>query len=405
MKSVWYKLAALILPLALVLAGCGVRIQRLTLPSQLVLSRGVSQTLTPGYETEGEEDPDRVAEAAQALELVWTSSDEGVARVDAAGQVTAVGAGDAEISVTDAAGRLQAATRVHVTVPPTGISAPKTLTLAVNGSASQPLGAAVQPAEATDVRPVYESGGPTVATVDEAGTVTAVGVGQCTITTSLASALPATAETAFLCAQTRVSVIRQMEEIRLDNTEGILTVGSRYTIGATVLPADTTNPALTWQSSDPAVATVDETGTVTAAGVGQCTLTVSNTAGDVSASYALTVRPLSCSYCGGTGHTSTVCPVKAAEEQAAAQAAAAQQPAQAPQETAVQAPQPEQPADTGEEDPLVTNPWGITLHQSEWDEIYRTSGARPEDCFSMFSGIDWTQDPSCATNGQLGAKG
>lgn len=413
MKHLCHKLAVLILPLALLLSGCGVRIQSLTLPDQLVLARGITQTITPTYGTDGEADPDRLAEAVQRLELGWTSSDEAVATVDAAGQVTAVGAGEAEITVADAAGKLQAVTRVRVVVPPTGLSAPQSLTLAVNGEAARPLKAAVEPADATDVHPVYATSDPTVATVDETGTVTAVGVGQCTITTTLASDLPATAETAAgfsgLSATTRVTVIRRMEEIQLDNTEGILTVGSRYTIGATVLPADATDRTLTWQSSDSAVATVDETGTVTAVGEGQCTITARSLAGDVSASYALTVRVLRCSYCGATGHTGDSCPVKAADEAAAAQAAAAQQAAQqaaAQQaETAPEAAPAKESAPAEDSDPLVTNQWGITLHQSEWDEIYRTSGARPEDCFSMSSGIDWTQDPSCATNGQLGAKG
>ena len=70
------------------------------------------------------------------------------------------------------------------------------------------------------------------------------------------------------------------------------------------------------------------------------------------------------------------------------------------QQSAQQAAQPaaEQPA--ADDDPLVTNRWGITLHQSEWDEIYRQSGARPDDCTGYSSGIDWTKDPSCAENSE-----
>ena len=47
---------------------------------------------------------------------------------------------------------------------------------------------------------------------------------------------------------------------------------------------------------------------------------VKASAGDVSADYALTVRNITCSYCGATGHTSNNCPVKAADQKAATQA-------------------------------------------------------------------------------------
>lgn len=86
-----------------------------------------------------------------------------------------------------------------------------------------------------------------------------------------------------------------------------------------------------------AVATVSETGKVTAKAEGSATITVCTSGGDVSASYALTVKKVTCSYCGASGHTSSGCPQKAADQaaasaaQAAAQAAAQQQASQAEQ--------------------------------------------------------------------------
>lgn len=123
-------------------------------------------------------------------------------------------------------------------------------------------------------------------------------------------------------------VTKRMESITFDNSEGVLNVGNTHTIKATVAPADASDQALNWTSSDPNVATVDSNGKVTAKAEGSATITASNAGGDVSASYDLTVKKVTCSYCGQTGHTSSGCPVKAADQKAAQQAAAAAQAAQ-----------------------------------------------------------------------------
>ena len=57
------------------------------------------------------------------------------------------------------------------------------------------------------------------------------------------------------------------------------TVGATYSIIYTVLPADATNPAVTFSSSDDTVATVDENGTVTAVAAGTAIITIAATDG------------------------------------------------------------------------------------------------------------------------------
>lgn len=350
MKTMKAKMAALILAvvMALGLAGCGVDISNIGLPSDLVLEKGESQLLEIQYGTEDDVSTAEVAKAVEKLTLTWTSSDESVVTVDDTGMVTAVGAGEADVTVTAEKLNLSSTTHVKVVILPEGLSAPESMTLELNGENTKALGAVMTPEDATEVKLAYASSDESIATVDEDGMVTAVGVGECTITTTIVADVPATAETSEAAvdsemlvapdgftAVTKVTVTKRMESITFDNSEGVLNVGNTHTIKATVAPADASDQALNWTSSDPNVATVDSNGKVTAKAEGSATITASNAGGDVSANYDLTVKKVTCSYCGQTGHTSSGCPVKAADQKAAQQAAAAAA-AQAAQQQAAQ---------------------------------------------------------------------
>ncbi len=75
-----------------------------------------------------------------------------------------------------------------------------------------------------------------------------------------------------------------------DQADVALAVGATQTLTATVLPADASNPALIWKTSDAAVVTVDENGLIT--GVAAGTATITATAADGSgkaATYAVTI--------------------------------------------------------------------------------------------------------------------
>lgn len=78
-----------------------------------------------------------------------------------------------------------------------------------------------------------------------------------------------------------------VSSISLNKAELLLSVGSAETLNATVLPEDATDPAVTWISDNPGVATVDATGNVTAVAAGEAIITA--TAGDQSATCTVTV--------------------------------------------------------------------------------------------------------------------
>lgn len=79
--------------------------------------------------------------------------------------------------------------------------------------------------------------------------------------------------------------------IDLGTTAITLETGERRTVAATVAPADASDTRVTWTSDNPAVASVDSTGRITAVSAGTATLTAKSVSNpDVSASVAVTVQ-------------------------------------------------------------------------------------------------------------------
>lgn len=338
--KVFTRIACLIMAVAMAvsLVGCGVDITSVGLPTDIVMEKGETQQLNIEYGTDDKAEQEKIAEAASKLNLTWTSSDEEVATVDETGLVTAVGAGEADITVSVSDANISSTTHVKVVITPTGVEAPDSIELVTNGENSKALGAKMTPEDATEVKLAYESSDENVATVDENGVVTAVADGECVITTYVTADIPATAENAeakpvvdevasseaevadsavdsevpddaassepkdttdssfgvvpdSLSAETKVTVTTKVEQIVLNKTEGVLTVGNSVTVTATVTPDNVTNTTINWTSSDEKVATVDSNGKVTAVAAGNATIkATSESDGDVSADYALTVN-------------------------------------------------------------------------------------------------------------------
>lgn len=423
--------------MALSLAGCGVDISSIGLPSDAVIEKGETQQLQIEYSADDKATEEKIAEAAEKLTLEWTSSNEDVATVDENGMVTAVGAGEADITASIKDANISSTTHVKVVILPTDVDAPDALELYTNGENEKELNAKIVPEDATEVKLTYTSSDESVATVDENGLVTAVADGECTITTYVVADAPATAETATqeaaavvtdeetptegenseattdseavatpdnldaafgvvpegLSATTKVTVTTKVESITLDKTEGILNVGNTVTITATVAPEEATNPAVTWSSSDESVATVDETGKVTAVAVGNATITAtSEDDNSVSADYELTVQQKKAatttknSYSGSTSAGTSTVPSYTAPAQAVTPSAPA--PAPAPDPAPAPAPAPD-PAPAPAE---PSQPSGGDGGSFGGYDIPRDPNGQPG------SGIDWTQDKSCATN-------
>ena len=76
--------------------------------------------------------------------------------------------------------------------------------------------------------------------------------------------------------------------VTLDQNEAEITVGGTVTLTATVAPGDATNKAVTWESDDEDVATVDD-GVVTGVAEGTATITVKTVDGNKTATCEITV--------------------------------------------------------------------------------------------------------------------
>ena len=122
-------------------------------------------------------------QAVTGVEFVWASGDTAVAVVDASGLVTGVGAGQAQVTAISAGITGRATLTVVAPAPTTVAVTPDTVVLTMVGQTAQ-LAAEVrdQAGRAMDGIPVaWSSADTTVAVVDSAGLVTAVGGGAVTV--------------------------------------------------------------------------------------------------------------------------------------------------------------------------------------------------------------------------------
>lgn len=189
-------------------------------------------------------------------------------------------------------------TYIYAFIPVTSVTlAPETLSIEEGKTAG--LTATISPANATTQQHSWASENGKIAkaygeTLNTAK-VTAIGVGKTTITYTIGGKEAS-------CEVTVTPRTISVESITLNKTQLSLVKGATETLAATVLPTTATDKAVTWKSSDTAVATV-ENGVITAVAAGNATITA--TAGGKTAICAVTVTNPSNSSSGGGGGSST----------------------------------------------------------------------------------------------------
>lgn len=267
MKSIPHKLLALSVSCALAvsLAGCGVNVTGVALDLPDSLEKGSTITATPEYTFDGAT-PESAAlsKKLDALDMSYSSSDPAVVMVDENGNIAAISAGTAEVALSSKDGKITASKTIEVVVTPTGITTTDALTLTA-GEAST-LETAVAPDDATHVAISYTSSNDAVATVSDAGEVTAVAAGDATIT--------ATVDGTALSAACKVTVLPAIESVELNYTTLSLRPEGTAQLTYIVAPEEALADTVTYASSDESVATVNADGNVTAVADGTATITV-----------------------------------------------------------------------------------------------------------------------------------
>lgn len=209
--------------------------------------------------------------------VTWSSNSSN-ATVNGSGTITAVGLGSAVI--TARCGSLTATCVVSITVGVSSVSVSPT-SISIGTLSTRTITATVLPSNAANKAVVWSSANPSIATVSNSGVVTGVNTGSTTITVQTVDM----ARTATVA----VSVFVSVQSVSLNSTSILLARGSTYQSIATVLPVNATNKTVSWRSLQPSIASVSNTGLITAVGNGSTIITVSTQDGNKSASLVVRV--------------------------------------------------------------------------------------------------------------------
>ena len=184
--------------------------------------------------------------------------------------------------------------------PVTSISLPATLELRPNGSGT--LTTTFIPSDATFKEVIWESSDTNIVAVDQDGNVTAVSNGTATITAT--SRQGRKTATCTVTVKDAPPVTIPVIGVTLNHSAYTLHTDKdprSFQLIATVEPSNASNKAVSWQSSDTGIATVDASGNVTAVKEGTATITVATTDGSKTATCTVTVKTDSSGGGGNSG--------------------------------------------------------------------------------------------------------
>jgi len=219
------------------------------------------------------------AKASNIVSVNWSSSNTEVATVSQSGLVTSIALGETTVTVTVQVTDGKTFTDrciVNVVSAPISVEDVEFITeegLIIPPGGSTTLQYQVLPEDASNKSVLWESNNEKVATVNQEGLVTAVSLGTAVISVT-------TVEGGFKARYT-ITVKVVVTGVELEPlSKTVFEAGEEVELVANVLPEDATNKKVTWESSDPEVATVDDNGKVTAKSVGSVIITVTTEDGE-----------------------------------------------------------------------------------------------------------------------------
>ena len=183
--------------------------------------------------------------------VIWSSSDESIATVNAQGRVTGVSLGECEIICVSASnGTVEARAKVHVQQPVQKIVLDPAPAVYVNEDAR--LYWHVEPENASNPALAFTSGNTKILTVSADGVVTGVQAGETYVNA-------VTTDGSRRQARVKVKVGKHVESAQMKRKAAYIDVGTHATTGAVLSPNDASNRNIIWEIEDPSVATVEAT--------------------------------------------------------------------------------------------------------------------------------------------------
>ena len=212
-------------------------------------------------------------------DVIWSSDNEEVARVDVNGNVTFVGFGEGHIIATSMDGNRRASCSFYVTddkVHQVILTSPSTQ---IDVGQSVQLVANVLPNEAINKAVTYSSSNEEVARVGLNGLVLGLKAGEATITV--------TTEDGGFTDTIDITVVNPVTSITLSESE-VITSKSYYQIEYTIMPSNASIKDVTYSCSDDTIASIDELGVVSFKKAGTAVVTVTTVSGGFSQDISIT---------------------------------------------------------------------------------------------------------------------
>lgn len=202
----------------------------------------------------------------------YASSNEEVATVSAEGLVTALKPGETEITITidsKSASFTLTVEKVAVETVTLPDELANGITMIIGETRNIAGQATIAPENATYKEESYDSSDKSVATVSETGEIEALAAGETEITVTVDGV-----DAKFTLTVKAAAIL--INEITLSETSREINLGETLDLTPllTITPADNTE-GVTYTSSNPEVATVDDKGMITSKAVGETTITVS----------------------------------------------------------------------------------------------------------------------------------
>lgn len=211
-----------------------------------------------------------LSKAAKKSGVKWQSSNPKIVSVSDTGKVTAKKNGKATITARIKGTKIKARSRITVRTLVSKIELNKK-SVSLKTGQKFTLKPTISPQKASVKKVSYESSNSKVATVSKKGVIRAVSAGTAKIRVTAADGSGKKASCTVKVEESTIPVA----SVTLNKSQLNLKQGEEERLTATVNPSNATNRAIRWSSSDQAVATVSDNGTVKAVIEGMAVITAS----------------------------------------------------------------------------------------------------------------------------------